>query len=537
MKTLYININNELIQSNEELEVLNYDLDSDFFFYLGEKIAKGCKVENENALITDFNTQDAAEDYQQIIAQWNEIKAILFSEECDDDYEFKLPAGYIHWLMYHPQYNSVYYKNFSQGESGIIYIDLEELYEESVESMQRRILRKLQRDDLYRDIDGIVINDDAVTRKSSIVCAIKEKYERVGFKVYKKWLQDNDDRQQEKKPTPPPPIGEKFKLIKIINYDFSVDYKPSCGYCVIEIGEKYGVINANGDLVVPCKYDYIRSYSEGLFAVCTRDDKWGYIDIQDNVVIPFIYDNATEFCNGLACVCKDNHWMGIDKYGRSTFVFECESLYNVPGYFVAKKDNYYIIMDEKGRTISKISMSKYKYLHHERNNYFHVTSASTGLEGMINSSGKEIISCRYQNFVMIGDNILSARYNNKWGFININDNVLYPFKNDSDSFIRNGRMYVRMQVDNFYKNSNTNVYECDEVLNTNLLTTLYKTRVLWVYKNNLIEAKLLDDKKGLLNEFFEIVLPFEYEYIYNMKYQNRFLVRKNGVFQIVEIIQ
>ena len=80
-KTLYVNINNEQIQSNDELEVLNYDLDSDFFFYLGEKIAKGCKVENENALITDFNTQDNEEDYQQIIDQWNKVKSILFSEE------------------------------------------------------------------------------------------------------------------------------------------------------------------------------------------------------------------------------------------------------------------------------------------------------------------------------------------------------------------------------------------------------------------------------------------------------------------------
>ena len=206
MKTLYININNEQIQSNEELEVLNYDLDSDFFFYLGEKIAKGCKVENENALITDFNTQGAADDYQKIIAQWNEIKAILFSEECDNDYEFKLPAGYIHWLEYHPQYVSVYDKNFSHGESGIIYIDLEELYEESVESIQRRILRKLQRDDLYQDIDEIVFNDDAVTRKSSIVCAIKEKYEGVGFRAYKKWLQENEE-----KPHTSPQVCEKCK--------------------------------------------------------------------------------------------------------------------------------------------------------------------------------------------------------------------------------------------------------------------------------------------------------------------------------------
>ena len=79
MKTLYININNEQIQSNEELEVLKHDLDSDFFFYLGEKITKSCKVENENALITDFNTQDSADDYQKIIAQWNEIKVILFT--------------------------------------------------------------------------------------------------------------------------------------------------------------------------------------------------------------------------------------------------------------------------------------------------------------------------------------------------------------------------------------------------------------------------------------------------------------------------
>ena len=159
MKTLYININNEKIQSKEELEVLNYDLDSDFFFYLGEKIAKGCKVKNENALITDFNTKDNEEDYKQIIAQWNEIKAILFSEKCEGEFRFTLPNGYIHWLKFHPQYVSVYHRNFSNGESTIITIDLEELYEDSVEDLQRKILRKLQRDDLHKEIDEIVFND------------------------------------------------------------------------------------------------------------------------------------------------------------------------------------------------------------------------------------------------------------------------------------------------------------------------------------------------------------------------------------------
>ena len=189
MKTLYININNEQIQSNEELEVLNYDLDSDFFFYLGEKIAKGCKVENENALITDFNTQDNAEDYQKIIAQWNEIKAILFSEECKGAFKFTLPGGYIHWLRYHPQYVSIYDRNFSHSQPAIITIDLEELYKDSVGGLQGKILRKLERDDLYKGIDKIVFNDITIPNKSLIINSVREAYGIISILSLNEWLE------------------------------------------------------------------------------------------------------------------------------------------------------------------------------------------------------------------------------------------------------------------------------------------------------------------------------------------------------------
>ena len=210
MKTLYININKEQIQSNDELEVLKHDLDSDFFFYLGEKIAKGCKAENENALITDFNTQENDEDYKQIISQWNEIKAILFSEECNGKFELTLPYGYIHWLRYSEKYNHVHDKNFSHGESPVISIDLEELYEESVEDMQRKVLRTLKRNDLYLGVDEIVFNDDAVTRKSPIVRTIKEKYEGIGFKTYKKWLERGEVVENQLPEEKEPKIGSSF---------------------------------------------------------------------------------------------------------------------------------------------------------------------------------------------------------------------------------------------------------------------------------------------------------------------------------------
>ena len=246
MKTLYININNKQIQSNEELEVLEHDLDSDFFFSLGEKIAKGCKVENENALITDFNTKDNEEDYQQIIAQWNKLKSILFSEGCAGNFEFTLPNGYIHWLKCHPQYVSVYDRNFSHGEPAVITIDLEELYEDSIEDLQRKILRKLQHDDLYLEIDEIVFNDDAVTRKSQLVCTIKEKYDGIGFKTYKKWLKETEESS--KKDANSMHDDTTYEKSKNQSNEMTWDEKSFLeGYKSIELTKNYsGLIYAYG---------------------------------------------------------------------------------------------------------------------------------------------------------------------------------------------------------------------------------------------------------------------------------------------------
>ena len=297
MKTLYININNEQIQSNEELEVLNYDLDSDFFFYLGEKIAKGCNVENENALIADFNTQDNNEDYKKIIAQWNEIKTILFSEECEGKFEFALPNGYIHWLRYSEKYNHVYDKNFPHGESAVITIDLEELYEDSIEDLQRKILRKLQRDDLYQGIDEIVFNDDAVTRKSSIIRTIKDKYEGVGFRAYKK---------NEEKPHTSPQVCEKCG-----KNPCECNFEEQCCYAVVvnlnkepswsSVERKYKFYNHNGQPLDDNEY-YIVAESE-----------WSNYHIKTNLLVIRTAEDST-----LYYICPNGSFYKVGEYDYET---------------------------------------------------------------------------------------------------------------------------------------------------------------------------------------------------------------------------
>ena len=243
MKTLYININNEQIQSNEDLEVLPHRLDIDLLYYLGEEIADGCRIKDETRLVTDFRTSGDGTEYKKIAEQLDELKEILFSSEYDGKYEFRLPQGYIDWLNYHPEYNSVYNKNFSHDESNVISVDLEDLYENSVENLQRKILNKLRVDDFYKEVDEIVFNDDAVIRKSPIILTIKEKYDSIGFKSYKKW----GDGNVEKPDRPIRPIPSLLERLFPIN-GITIGKTSIAGY-------PYNTVTKINDEAVKCYTD------------------------------------------------------------------------------------------------------------------------------------------------------------------------------------------------------------------------------------------------------------------------------------------
>lgn len=62
-------------------------------------------------------------------------------------------------------------------------------------------------------------------------------------------------------------------------------------------GKRWGFVNAQRDIVVPCMYDYVYPFSEGL-ALVELERKFGYINAQGKTVIPLKYDKAQPFSNG-----------------------------------------------------------------------------------------------------------------------------------------------------------------------------------------------------------------------------------------------
>jgi len=109
-----------------------------------------------------------------------------------------------------------------------------------------------------------------------------------------------------------------------INIDDQTQFRE--GMAAVKIGDKWGFINEDGQVVIAPIYDDASNFFDGL-AVVKIGSKWGYIDKTGQVVIPLKYDYAEPFNNGIAKVGVLSYYKpadiestipGIEKYNYET---------------------------------------------------------------------------------------------------------------------------------------------------------------------------------------------------------------------------
>jgi len=77
------------------------------------------------------------------------------------------------------------------------------------------------------------------------------------------------------------------------------------GLALVKQGDRFGFIDTLGQLVIPCRYEQVRSFQEGLCTV-KIDGHWGYIDRTGRMVIEPKYLFTGDFYEGLAAVYLDS---------------------------------------------------------------------------------------------------------------------------------------------------------------------------------------------------------------------------------------
>ncbi|GGA91513.1 WG repeat-containing protein [Mucilaginibacter rubeus] len=107
----------------------------------------------------------------------------------------------------------------------------------------------------------------------------------------------------------------------------------SSGYAAVLQNAKWGVINKQNQLILNCEFEKINCYSEGLFSI-VKNEKCGCADLDGNIIIPFGYTHIYGFNNGYAVY----YYAEITKYTALRSV-----THNSPRYGVINKKGQIII--------------------------------------------------------------------------------------------------------------------------------------------------------------------------------------------------
>ena len=181
----------------------------------------------------------------------------------------------------------------------------------------------------------------------------------------------------------------------------SIGQKKQMGLAMTTIN-KWGFVDKNGVEVVPCKYDEVNDFHEGMAKV-SLNGKFGYIDKSGKVIIPLKYDEISilatqnDFHEGLAAVCVNRKFGFIDKSGKVIIPIKYDLLHDfhegiaIGGlrYNNQSSEVKFILIEKTGREIRL------------KNQYYSISDFKNGMAevwwegsqkwGCIDKTGLEVI--------------------------------------------------------------------------------------------------------------------------------------------------
>jgi WG containing repeat len=189
-------------------------------------------------------------------------------------------------------------------------------------------------------------------------------------------------------------------------YDFSQ------GRAIIREGEKVGIIDNKGKVIVKPEYEVIKPFENG-FAKVRKFNRWGYINLEGKEVISCDYDNIGE-CNLKTTWGKKGKIYGI--ISNNTFKsLEVDDIwdYNEEEIAYARKDKVVGFINEKGDWIIIPQYQKAKAM---------VKGIAPVMQGgkwgFINLKGEFIVQPIYSDAEIFSKDGFAPVKTDKWGFIN-----------------------------------------------------------------------------------------------------------------------
>lgn len=406
-KILYIRLDSTpLPEISDEIIVKDFNLESYFCTLLGKKLLAEQNIIQSvsfpGKIISDFK-DSSPKIYNTVIEQWESILVQLL---IDDDmrnqcFEINIPFPYFDWLSHH---ENPIYRKIGKKQSLCLSFKGELLYEELVACILMKRLR-FTISKITDDIDYMVVSRRILDKGTTFI----------------KYLMQLNDKFNDLKVIDcqmfiPKRIAEKRKTFEIM-YEFSSPRER-----IIRIRDKktkkYGFINEQMELVVPCEYDFCGHFVDGLAFAYDKNKVAFQIDQAGNIheLPSYDYYEVSNFSDGLALVRKD-------KEGNYAYINkEGEEIINVfyPGGCFSFREGLAIVVNADHKS------------------------------GFIDKMGIEVIPCQFDNITRFSEGLASVKINNKYGFIDKTGKMVIPCEYRDTSDFSEGLALVTLTINNKY---------------------------------------------------------------------------------------
>lgn len=172
--------------------------------------------------------------------------------------------------------------------------------------------------------------------------------------------------------------------------------------------EKMGLRHLNGKVVVPCNYDVIQNFSDGMAAVC-KEHLWGYVDPLGTFVIPCSYHSSNYYDNGV-----------MDDWGEYGAPDEANDFHE--GLVMVMRNRMAGFLNKRGKTVIPFVYKRAKDFSEG------LAAVKTSQKwGFVDKEGNNVIPCQYDTVASFKEGLVAAVKNGKCGYINASGQEVVPF--------------------------------------------------------------------------------------------------------------
>ncbi len=323
-------------------------------------------------------------------------------------------------------------------------------------------------------------------------------------------------------------------------------------YFPVKQNKKWGLIDAEGRIVLSPKYEAIGEFKAFGYAVMQRDGGVGLLDKRGKEIVAPRYEDLKVLDSTLISVLDLGEWMVINLQGKVVLP---------KGYSKVElweRDFLGFLKDGKWGVINKngtpVIAPRYDEIMQEKEGFF-ITRRSDQL-GVFTEQGQEILGNTAQEIRIFNDSLLFFRTGTQWGAIDHEGNQAIPPRYDN----------FRRLTDQFIKlvsNNHTFLYSipCNQILSQGEYDEFYafsrkfvlvkKERRLglmdWcgnlVFKPEYMEIQPYDNQLfrvnqqgrwGVAKAQGEVIIPLAYDYIAPLR-NNVCLIKKDGLFGVANV--